>query len=144
MTVASCVVWGLVGMLFGFYVGTSYTGESAGPISPGTSSGLGEWVPILLGAALSVLVWYVLVFRTAVKNAKGPREEAFVLRYTVFVGLVSIVFFFGVSLIPGWWKHLLWVPFLVVGLFSDRWYRRVVSSIRREESGERGGPYACS
>jgi serine/threonine protein kinase len=138
MTVASGVVWGVVGMLFGFYVGTSYMGDNAGPIIPRTSSGLGEWVPILLGAALSVLVWYVLVFRTAVKNAKGPREEAFVLRYTVLVGLVCIAFFFGVSLIPGWCKHLLWVPFLVVGFFSDRWYRRVASSIRREESGEGG------
>jgi hypothetical protein len=137
MTVASGVVWGLVGMLFGFYVGTSYTGEKAGPSSLTTSSGLGDWVAILLGAALGVVVWYVVV-RIAVKNAKGPREEAFVLRYTVLVGLVSIAFFFGVSLIPGWSKHLLWIPFLVVGFFSDRWYRRVVSSIRREELGEGG------
>ena len=137
MTVASGVVWGLVGMLFGFYVGTSYMEEKAGPISPGTSSTIGEWASIVLGAALSVLGWYVLVFRTAVKNAKGPREEAFVLRYTVLVGLVCIAFFFVVSLIPGWCKHLLWIPFLVVGFFSDRWYRRVVSRIRREESGER-------
>ena len=138
MTVASGVVWGLVGMVFGFYVGTSYMGENAGPVSPRTSSGLGEWPFILLGAVLSVLGWYALVFRTAVKKAKGPREEAFVLRYTVLVGVVCIAFFFGVSLIPGWWKHLLWAPFLIVAFFSDRWYRRVASSIRREESGEGG------
>jgi hypothetical protein len=134
MTVASGVVWGLVGMLFGFYIGTSTRGGNAWPMSPGTSSRLGEWVSVLLGTALCVLVWYVLAFRIAVKNAKGAREKAFVLRSTVLAGLVSIAFFLGVSLIPGWYRHLLWVPYLVISFFANRWHKRVVSRIRREES----------
>jgi hypothetical protein len=195
MTIASGVVWGVVGMLFGLYVGTSYMGENAGPISPRSSSNLGEWAIALLGIALfgvlagalvkkakgprekafvlrssvafilavsliAVGGWArevlgtallggvsellgtgllgvmanVLVFRLAVKNAKGPREKAFVLRSLVLCGLVSIAFLSGVSLIPGWYKHLLWVPFMVISFFLNRWYKRVVSRIRREES----------
>jgi hypothetical protein len=138
MTVASGVVWGLVGMLFGFYVGTSYMEEKAGPISPGTSSTIGEWASVLLGTALGVLGWYVLGFRLAVKKAKGARAKAFVMRYTVFAGLVSIAFFFVVLLMPGWYKHLLWVPFMIIAFLGDRWHNRVLSRIRREESGEAG------
>jgi hypothetical protein len=159
MTVASGVVWGLVGMLFGFYIGTSTRGENPVPTSPGTSSQLGEWVSVLLGAALSVLGWYVLGFRMAVKNAKGAREKAFVVRSMVLSGLVCIAFFLGVTLLaaifrsgtlvqadlltsdenanfPGWYRHLLWVPFIMFSFFANRWHKRVVSRIRREESWE--------
>jgi hypothetical protein len=76
----------------------------------------------------------VLVLRLAVKNSKGPREKTFVLRSLVLCGLVSIAFLSGVSLIPGWYKHLLWVPFMVISFFLNRWHKRVVSRIRREES----------
>jgi serine/threonine protein kinase len=134
MTVASGVVWGLVGMLFGFYIGTSSTQENPMPMSPGTSSHLGEWASVLFGTVLCVLGWYVVWFRIALKNAKGAREKAFVLRSSVLSGLVCIAFFLGVSLIPGWSRHLLWVPFIMISFFANRWHKRVVSRIRREES----------
>jgi hypothetical protein len=138
MTFASGVVWGMVGMLFGFYLGTSTRGENPLPTSPGTSSQIGEWVSVLLGAALSVLGWYGLGFRMAVKNAKGARERAFVVRSMVLSGLVCIAFFLGVTLSPGWYRHLLWVPFIMLSFFANRWHRGRVSRIRREESWEGG------
>jgi serine/threonine protein kinase len=95
----------------------------------------------LLGRAIDLLGWglcsvlvNVLVFQLAVKNAKGPREKAFVLRSSVGSALVCIALLLGVALIPGWYKHLLWVPFVIIALFSNRWHKRVVSRIRREES----------
>ncbi|HMF11374.1 MAG TPA: hypothetical protein VKE94_03685, partial [Gemmataceae bacterium] len=138
MTVASGVVWGLVGMLVGFYIGTSSTRENAMPMSPGTSSHLGEWASVLLGTVVCVLGWYVVWFRIALKNAQGAREKVFVLRSSVLSGLVCIAFFLGVSLIPGWYRHLLWVPFIMISFFANRWHKRVVSRIRREESWEGG------
>jgi hypothetical protein len=74
----------------------------------------------------------------ALKNTKGTHEKAFVLRSSVLSGLVCIAVFLGVTMLPGWYRHLLWVPFLLFSFFASRWHKRVVSRIRREESWEGG------
>jgi hypothetical protein len=48
-----------------------------------------------------------------------------------------IAFVVGMLLIPGWYKQLLWIPYVILLVLGVRWGNRVQSRIRREESGER-------
>jgi uncharacterized membrane protein YfcA len=92
-------------------------------------------VGALLGTAGGVLggafgVW------ASLKNTKGPREKAFVVRASVLCVVFVSAFIVGMVLIPGWYKYLLWIPYMILLIFGICWGNRVQFRIRREESGE--------
>ena len=96
--------------------------ETIGP----WAGALGGGVIGLIGAAVGV--WH------SVRNAKGPRERAFVIRAAVACGLLVALFTAGLFLLPGPYKWLLVIPYVVILLVGIRAANRRQSRIRSDES----------
>ena len=94
---------------------------------------LGFWGGVL-GAAIGVLggvigTWF------SIKNTRGPRERAFVVKASVICWMLIAAFLLGMWLIPHPHRHWLWLPyaiFLPLGIFSCN---RRQAKIRQGESG---------
>jgi uncharacterized membrane-anchored protein len=92
----------------------------------GLMGGLGGGVVGVLGGIIGTYF--------SIKNTKGPRERAFVVKSSIVCWVFVLAFILGMSLLPGAYK--LWlVPFYVGGLlFGIRWWNKKQAQIRSEES----------
>lgn len=128
------ILIGTFGALLGIALGISSAGTDAEPLSPQTVRIL-AWAGGLLGGAVGVLGGALGTY-AGVKNTRGPRERAFVIRAAVLCWALVLAFVLGLLLIPGWYKHLLWIPYVVLLVLGIRSWNRAQLRIRREESGE--------
>ena len=99
-------------------------------MDPGT---LGGWIGGIVGALCGVAGG---VFGTycAIKNTKGPRERAFVIKASVLCEVFVVAFLACLWLIPLWYNMLLWVPYAILLLFGIRKWNQIQFRIRQEES----------
>jgi hypothetical protein len=135
------IAW--IGAIAGIAVGVSCAVLGAAldwPRTPETIVVL-TWSGALLGGAIGVLGG-VLGTWASVKNTRGPRERAFVVRASVLCWIVVLAFLSGILLIPDWYKHLLWIPYLILLVLGIRWWNQAQLRIRQEESGH-GAQSAC-
>jgi hypothetical protein len=98
-------------------------GQLAGLIGGVVGGGVG-----LLGGVLGTYF--------SIKNTRGPRERAFVVRAAVACWLLVLAFLAGMYLIPAWYNQLLWLPYAALLLLGIRAWNRAQFRIRREESGQ--------
>src|SRR5262249_48040925 len=101
-------------------------------MDPGT---VGAWVGgivgSLFGGAGGAMGRYV-----AIKNTKGPRERAFVIKASVWCAVSVVAFLVGMWLIPFWYNMLLWVPYAILLVFGIWKWSQTQQRIRQEESGQ--------
>jgi hypothetical protein len=101
-------------------------------MDPGT---LGAWVGGIVGSLLGVGGGVLGTYFT-IKNTKGPRERAFVIKASVCCAVFVVAFLVGMWLIPFWYNMLLWVPYAILLVFGIWKWNQTQQRIRQEESGQ--------
>ena len=99
---------------------------------------LGGWAGGLLGVLLGILGGAIGTY-CSVRNTRGPRERAFAVKMSIVCWVFVALFVAGLFLIPGWYKHLLWVPYVLLLVVGIQWSNRVQARIRGEEAGTGAG-----
>jgi len=94
------------------------------------------WVGVLAGCSVGLAGGLIGTY-FSIKNTRGPRERAFVVRAAVVCWLLVLVFLAGMLLLPDWYRHLLWVPYTILLIAGIRSWNRRQEQIRQEEAGER-------
>ncbi|MCL6547161.1 MAG: hypothetical protein K6T61_18260 [Bryobacteraceae bacterium] len=95
---------------------------------------LGAWVGSIAGGAIGLLGGVIGTYFT-VKNTNGPRERAFVINASILCWVLVALLIAGLALIPGWYKSLLVIPYVIVLVFGIRKWNETQFRIRKEESG---------
>jgi Ca2+/Na+ antiporter len=73
----------------------------------------------------------------SIKNTKGPRERAFMVRVSVIAFIVVIAFLAGLMLLPRPYNFLMWIPYGIALPLGIRWCNRRQMQIRTEEAQSR-------
>jgi hypothetical protein len=95
----------------------------------------------LLGAALGSVVGLLggaVGTYFSVRNTRGPRERAFVVKAAVLCWALVIAFLAAMLLLPSPQRFFLWVPYGVLLPLGIRAWNRTQARIRKEEAAERG------
>ena len=71
----------------------------------------------------------------SIRNTKGPRERAFVLRAAVVCWLAVTLFVVALYFTPLLYRSLLWLPYLFGLPFALRAWNRRQEQLHKEESG---------
>jgi len=97
------------------------------------------WIGVSAGVVLGLLgvLAGVLGIRVSIRNAKGPRERALLLKEHVLVWVLIIGLFIAIAVTPSPYDALWFVPFTIALFFRARSWNRRQSQIRDEESAER-------
>lgn len=91
------------------------------------------WIGGLIGAAMGLLGG-VIGTCFSVKNTKGPRERAFVIRASLLCWLAGGAFVIAMAYAKPLYFSVL-IPMYVIGLgLGVRWWNRRQAEIREEES----------
>jgi Ca2+/Na+ antiporter len=96
---------------------------------------IGIWAGGILGGVIGVMGGVIGTYFT-IKNTKGPRERAFVVKGSIVCWLFVIGFIAGMWLIPQWYSLLLVVPYVIVLVLGIRKWNQTQLRIRQEESGQ--------
>ncbi|NPC54442.1 hypothetical protein [Caenimonas soli] len=88
---------------------------------------------IILGSSLGVLGGVVGTY-FSIKNTNGPRERAFMVRFSVISWLAVSLFILGLLILPRPYNWLLWIPYAVVLPMAILRGNKKQLEIRREES----------
>lgn len=91
------------------------------------------WAGGILGALLGILGGALGVY-FSVKNTKGPRERAFVIRASILCLIGVVLFGVGMWLIPSPYKFAIVVIYVIALLLSIRHWNKRQAAIRAEES----------
>lgn len=73
----------------------------------------------------------------AIRNARGPRERAWVIRASLVAVVMVASFVAAMLLIPVPLRYWLWLPYAAILPLSIRAWNRKLSMIGQEESGGR-------
>ena len=76
----------------------------------------------------------------SVKNTKGPRERAFMIKASAMCWLAAILLLALALALPTPYRYFLWIPYVIllpIGILSCN---RTQQRIRQEESQHRGQP----
>src|ERR1017187_7363966 len=104
-------------------------------MNPGLIGLIGGIVGGIVGVAGGLLGTYL-----SIKNTKGPRERAFVIKASIACWIFVLAFVFGMCLIPGLYKLFL-IPIYVVGLVAGILLgNKKQLQIRLEESKKNPAP----
>ena len=96
------------------------------------SSTLG-WLGGIIGGVLG-LVGGVIGSYFSIRNTKGPRERSFVVKFVLLGWIAIMVFLLLLFTLPGAYKHLLWIPYVILLPVSIRYGNRRQQAIRETES----------
>ena len=72
----------------------------------------------------------------SIKNTDGPKEKTFMIRVAIIAWLVVLTFIGLMLVLPGYYKHLLWIPYSVVLVVGIKTLNGKQMEIRRDESGD--------
>jgi hypothetical protein len=93
----------------------------------------GAWIGAIAGGLFGVLGGALGTY-LSIKNTHGPRERAFMIRASMTAWLLVAVFLVGLWLIPGWYRFLLWIPYVPLLIWGVLKWNSTQARIRREES----------
>ena len=88
---------------------------------------------IILGSLLGVLGGVVGTY-FSIKNTNGPRERAFMVRFSVISWIAVSLFILGLLILPQPYNWLLWIPYAVVLPIAILRGNKKQLEIRSEES----------
>jgi uncharacterized membrane protein len=91
------------------------------------------WAGAICGTLLGILGGAIGVY-FSVKNTKGPRERAFVIRASILCLVGVVIFVVGMWLVPSPYKFGLIPVYVVALLLGMRQWNRRQAAIRAEES----------
>ena len=94
---------------------------------------LGGWIGGILGAVLGTLGGVIGTY-VSIRNTNGPRERAFAIKASIVCWVFVLAFVAGLLLIPGWYRHLLWIPYGILLFVGIRLWNKTQLRIRQEES----------
>ena len=87
----------------------------------------------ILGSVLGTLGGIIGTY-FSIKNTKGPKERAFVVRCVLIDWVFIVTFLAGIIFIPQPYNHLMWIPYgLVLSLGIRKWNKEQMR-IREKES----------
>jgi hypothetical protein len=98
------------------------------------------WVGAIGGTLIGVTGGVIGTY-ASIKNTRGPRERAFMIQAAIACWILISAFVVGLWLIPGWYKNLLWIPYVVVLLCCIRYWNNRQAQIRQQEA-EKAPPAA--
>ena len=101
-------------------------------MDPGT---LGGWIGGIVGGLCGVAGGAIGTYFT-IKNTKGPRERSFTIKGSIVCWAFVVAFVVGTWLVPGWYKLLLVVPYVILLTFGIWKWNQIQFRLRREESGQ--------
>lgn len=90
----------------------------------------------LLGSVIGVLGGAIGTYYT-IRNTRGPRERAFVVKASVLCWVLVISFLVAMLLLPTPQRYFLWIPYGLLLPLGIRAWNRNQARIRKEEAGER-------
>jgi hypothetical protein len=90
----------------------------------------------IVGSAIGILGGIVGTY-FSIKNTRGPRERAFVIKASLVAWVLLGGFLVGLLLLPVSLRYWLWLPYVVILPLGIRAWNRKQSTIRQEESGGR-------
>lgn len=91
----------------------------------------------ILGGAMGLLGGVVGAY-LAIRNTRGPRERAFVVKASMICSVPVAAFVAAMLFIPTWHKHLLWIPYAALLVWGIRIWNKRQFGIRNEESADAG------
>jgi hypothetical protein len=129
----------LIGILCGVSIGIAAFGTwqlwPTGNAPQGPPAQIGIWVGAIGGSVIGIIGGVIGAY-FSIKNTLGPRERAFMIRGAIICAILVTAFLVALWLIPGWYRHLLWIPYAVVLPMGIRYMNRRQAQIRREEEAE--------
>lgn len=90
----------------------------------------------IVGSALGLLGGAVGTY-FSIRNTRGPKERAFVIKATGVTWAAVTLFLAGLLLLPTPYRFLLWIPYAILLPVGIRKWNREQARIRDEESRER-------
>jgi hypothetical protein len=93
------------------------------------------WMGAIVGSLLGVLGGVVGTYFT-IKNTRGPRERAFVIKGSIICWVFVVAFVVAMWFIPQWYKFLLVFAYVIVLVFGIQKWNQTQLRIRKEESGQ--------
>ncbi|MGH9369286.1 MAG: hypothetical protein ACRD3M_16625 [Thermoanaerobaculia bacterium] len=97
---------------------------------PGTLGAIAGSALGLLGGAIGTYF--------SIRNTRGPRERAFVVRASGIAWVAVTVFLAALLLLPSPYRFLLWIPYAILLPLGIWKWNRVQGRIREEEARARG------
>ena len=92
------------------------------------------WIGGILGALIGVAGGLIGTYYS-VRNTRGPRERAFMVRVAVGCWVLVLTFVAALFLTPAEYRYWLWLPYGLVLVLGIGWANRAQARIRQEESG---------
>ena len=94
---------------------------------------IGGWVGGILGGVIGILGGVIGTY-FSIKNTKGPRERAFMVRASILCWVGVCLFVLGMWFVPTPYKHGLIAVYVVALLLAVRHWNKRQAAIRAEES----------
>jgi hypothetical protein len=93
------------------------------------------WVAPFLGSLIGIAGGLVGTY-FSIRNTRGPRERAFMIRAAILCWLLVTAFLAAYFLIPTWHRHLVVPLYGVLLVLGIRWCNRSQARIRQEEAAD--------
>ena len=87
----------------------------------------------LAGAILGVVGGLIGTY-FSIKNTKGPKECAFMVRLSIYIWSGITLFIVLLLLLPKHYNFLMWIPYSIFLLFVIKYCNQNQTKIREEES----------
>ena len=71
-----------------------------------------------------------------IKNAKGPKERAFMTKAVIICWIAIIAFLALLFYLPKPFNYLLWIPYVIALPLAIRYWNKKQQGIRTEEEGK--------
>ena len=91
------------------------------------------WVGAIVGSSVGVLGGIIGTY-LAIKNTKGPRERAYVVKASITCCFLVLTYVAGMLLISTWHRTLLTIPYVILLVVEIRTWNKTQLRIRNEES----------
>jgi hypothetical protein len=87
----------------------------------------------IVGSMLGILGGAIGTY-VSLKRAAGPRERAFVIKTALFLTILIVSFLISMLLTPHPYRHLLWIPYVILLSGGIQWGNRMHARVREEEA----------
>ena len=70
----------------------------------------------------------------SIKNTDGPKEKAFMIKVAIMIWICVLAFIGLMLIIPGNYKYLLWIPYVIALVVGIKILNRKQMEIQMDES----------
>jgi hypothetical protein len=88
-----------------------------------------------VGGGLLGLLGGIFGTYCSIRNTRGPRERAFMIKASVVCWLVVVLFVGLLFALPSPTRHFLWIPYVILLPTGTLYWNRKQRLIRQQESG---------